>query len=107
MASMNDMTQVQRNRAGIKTHTITKARWFNTTEISSTPRNWREIAMRSLSADYCLKAGYTAINPFGVFAGLATHGLLLQTVSGRPLLCPQREAVPRLSGRQWLRRPCP
>ena len=63
--------------------------------------------MHPLSADCCLTVGFTAINPFRVFAGLATLGFLLQTVSGRPLLRPQREAGPRLSGRQWLRRPCP
>jgi hypothetical protein len=36
MASMNDMTQVRWNGAGIKAHTITKVRWFLTTDISST-----------------------------------------------------------------------
>jgi len=44
MASMNDMTQDQRNGAGIKAHTITKVRWFLTSKISSTPLNWRIIA---------------------------------------------------------------
>jgi hypothetical protein len=36
VASMNDMTQIRWNGAGIKAHTITKVRWFLTTEISST-----------------------------------------------------------------------